>query len=197
MSMKKLLMAVAVAGVCVSSTVGAQAPAASAAPGTFTMSTEHRAAVKEMFDAMNFKAQMQQMSAAMAQSMPQMMEQSAAMIASEVPAEQRGEFRTQMQKFGAKYATEAMDMYKDPAIIQGMEDIMGRSFAKVFTVAEIRQITAFYKSDVGQKMLFRQPQIMQESFPELMALIQPRIKALSDKAIAEAKALAQKNATKK
>lgn len=196
MSMKKLLMAVAVAGVFVSSTVSAQAPAASAS-STFTMSAEQRSAVKEMLDAMNFKAQLQQMSAVMAQSMPQMMEQTAATLMSEVPAEQRGEFRGQMQKFGQKYATEAIDMYKDPAIIQGVEDIMGRSFAKVFTIAEIRAITAFYKSDVGQKMLFRQPQIMQESFPELMALFQPRIKVLSDKALAEAKALAEKSAPKK
>ncbi|MFN7220380.1 MAG: DUF2059 domain-containing protein, partial [Burkholderiales bacterium] len=58
-------------------------------------------------------------------------------------------------------------------------------------------ITAFYKSDVGQKLLFRQPQILQESFPELMALLQPRMKALTDKMMVDAKAMAEKMAAKK
>jgi hypothetical protein len=197
MSMKKLLVAVAVAGVFVSSTVGAQAPAASAAPSTFTMSAEQRSAVKEMLDAMNFKAQMQQMSAAMTQGMPQMMAQTTESALEQIPQEKRAEARSQMQSFMQKSMNEAMAMYSDPVVIRGMEDIMGRSFAKVFTVAEIRSITAFYKSDVGQKLLFRQPQILQESLPELMALLQPRMKALTDKMMVDAKAMAEKMAAKK
>lgn len=196
MSMKKLLMAVAVAGVFVSSTVSAQAPAASASR-TFTMSAEQRSAVKEMLDAMNFKAQMHQMSAAMMQGMPQMMAQSTESAIEQLPQEKRAEARSQMQTFMQKSMNDAMAMYSDPVIVQGMEDIMGRSFAKVFTVAEIRAIAAFYRSDVGQKLLFRQPQVMQESLPELMALLQPRIKATTDKMIAEAKVMAEKMAAKK
>jgi hypothetical protein len=80
-----------------------------------------------------------------------------------------------------------------------MEDIMGRAYAKRFTLAEIKAITAFYKSEAGKKMLSTGPQLMQEAMPEIMALTSPKINALmqefTKKAMDDAKAAADAKKT--
>lgn len=160
-----------------SATVFAQTPAA--APAVVT--PEQKAAVKELLEAMNFKKMMSQMAGAMAQNMPQMMDQMVAGLDSSMTAEQKAEVRKLTAKSSETMTKSMIDIYNDPQIIQGMENIMARAYGSNFAVDEIKAITTFYVSPAGKKMLDTQPQIMQQSMPEIMALITPRMKEVMSK----------------
>jgi hypothetical protein len=58
-----------------------------------------------------------------------------------------------------------------PLILEGMTarssefvDLVASVYARNFTADEIRQVTAFYRSPVGQKFLEKMPVVTQESF---------------------------------
>ncbi len=142
---------------------------------------EQKAAVKELLDAMDFKKMMSQMVGAMAQSMPQMMDQMVSASDTSMTAEQIAEARKLAAKSNESATKAIIDIYNDPQIVQGMEDIMARAYGSAFAVDEIRAITAFYSSPAGKKMLATQPQIMQQSMPEMMALITPRMREVMGK----------------
>lgn len=150
-------------------------------PAPAVVMPEQKAAVKELLEAMNFKKMMSQMVAAMAQNFPQMMDQMAAASDSSMTAEQKAEVRKLAAKSGETMMKSLTDIYNDPQIVQGMEDIMARAYGSNFAVDEIKAITMFYSSPAGKKMLATQPQIMQQTMPEIMALMTPRMKELMDK----------------
>jgi hypothetical protein len=161
-------------------------------------SAEVKAAVAEMLEAINFRQTMIQMSATMTQSMPQMFEQSSSRMFEKLPP---AEQKAAKEKFAASAQgamEKAMAIYRDPEILKGMEDIMGRAYTKRFTLAEIKSITAFYKSDAGKKMLSAGPQLMKEAMPEIVALTAPKTNALmqefTKKALEDAKAASEAKA---
>jgi uncharacterized protein len=154
-----------------------QAPAS--VPAVVT--PEQKAAVKDLLEAMNFKKMMSQMAGAMAQNMPQMMDQMVAASDTSMTAEQKAEARKLAGKSSETVMKSMIDIYNDPQVVQGMEDIMARAYGSNFAVDEIKAITTFYSSPAGKKMLATQPQIMQQSMPEIMALITPRMKEVMGK----------------
>jgi hypothetical protein len=176
----------------------APAPAPVAAPVVVT--AELKAAIAEMLDAINFKQILPQMGAAMAQSFPQMIEQRTAQSTEKLTAEEQAKLRAETNKSMQSSFPKMIAIYSDPDVIKGMEDIMARSYAKRFTLAEIKTIAAFYKSDAGKKMQSMGPQLMQESMPEIMALVSPRMNMIIESIAKEAKEAADKiaatNATK-
>ena len=162
---------------CASAAAFAQTSATTPA----VVTPEQKAAVKELLDAMNFKKMMSQMAGAMAQNMPQMMDQMVSAIDTSMTAEQKAEARKLATKSSETVTKSVMDIYNDPQIIQGIEDIMARAYGSNFAVEEIKAITTFYSSPAGQKMLATQPQIMQQTMPEIMALTTPRMKEVMEK----------------
>ena len=60
--------------------------------------------------------------------------------------------------------------------LDDLVDVIAVIYAKNFTLADLKEITAFYKSPIGQKMLERQPIIAQQS----MAAGQAFARALMD-----------------
>jgi hypothetical protein len=42
-------------------------------------------------------------------------------------------------------------------------DLMAEEYARYFTAEELGQIVAFYKSDIGQKLIALQPKMMQDA----------------------------------
>lgn len=142
---------------------------------------EQKEAVKELLDAMNFKKMMSQMAGAMAVNMPQMVDQMVAASDISMTVEQKAEVRKLAAKSGETMTKSMIDLYNDPQIVQGMEDIMARAYGSNFAVDEIKAMTAFYSSSAGKKMLATQPQIMQQSMPEIMALMAPRMKEVMAK----------------
>lgn len=166
--------------ICFSTAAFAQAPVAPSAASA-VVTPEQKAAVKDLLEAMNFKKMMSQMSAAMAQNMPQMMDQMVGTSDTSMTVEQKAEARKLAAKSSETMSKSMVDIYNDPQIVQGMEDIMARAYGSNFAVEEIKAMTAFYASPAGKKMLAMQPQIMQQSMPEIMALITPRMKDLMSK----------------
>lgn len=118
---------------------------------------------------------------AMAQNFPQMMDQMVAASDSSMTPEQKAEARKLSARSGETMMKSLTDIYNDPQIVQGMEDIMARAYGSNFAVDEIKAITMFYSSPAGKKMLATQPQLMQQTMPEIMALIAPRMKEVMDK----------------
>jgi uncharacterized protein len=175
--MKAIKYFLVAAMVCVSTAAFAQAQA----PAPSVVTPEQKAAVKELLEAMNFKKMMSQMAGAMAQNMPQMMDQMVAATDTSMTAEQKAEARELAAKSSETVMKSMIDIYNDPQIIQGMEDIMARAYGSNFAVDEIKAITTFYLSPAGKKMLATQPQIMQQSMPEIMNLITPRMKEVISK----------------
>lgn len=174
--MKAIKYVLVAAMVCAGATAFAQAPATSPA----VVTAEQKAAVRELLDAMNFKKMMSQMVGAMAQNFPQMMEQ-AAVGDTTLTSEQKVEARKLAAKSGETMMKSMAEIYSDPQVVQGLEDIMARAYGSNFAVDEIKAITAFYVSPAGKKLLVTQPQIMQQSMPEIMNLITPRMKDVMSK----------------
>ena len=196
MSVTKKLLAIAAMSASLLSGAFAQTTAAPSAGEMAT--TEAKAVIAEMLEAISFRQTMNQMSVAMTQSMPQMFEQTTARMFEKLPAAER---KAAKEKFAAsaQLAMEkAIAIYRDPEILKGMEDIMGRAYAKRFTLTEIKAITAFYKSEAGKKMISAGPQLMQEAMPEIMALTSPKMNALmqelTKKVLEEAKTASETKA---
>ena len=149
-----------------------------------TVDVEQRAAVKELLDAMNFKQMLAQMSGPMMQQMGQMFDQmiEASPSSRKLSPEQKDAARKAAQESSAKSAKAMTELYNDPVVIQGFEDVMARAYAKNFTTAEIKATTAFYVSPVGKKALTIMPKMMQETMPEIMAVIAPKMSAIMEAA---------------
>lgn len=179
--MKAIKNVLVAAMLCASATVLAQAQTQTPAIAPAVVTAEQKAAVKELLDAMNFKKMMSQMVGAMAQNFPQMMDQMVAASDSSMTPEQKAEARKLSGRSGETMMKSLTDIYNDPQIVQGMEDIMARAYGSNFAVDEIKAITMFYSSPAGKKMLATQPQLMQQTMPEIMALIAPRMKEVMDK----------------
>ena len=176
--MKTLKLFIAVLSL-VAGTVFAQAPS--------PVDVAQKAAVKELLDAMNFKQMMAHMSGPMLQQMSQMFDQmiEATPSSSKLSPEQKGAARKAAQESFARSMMATTELYNDPKVIEAFEDIMARAYAKNFTTAEIKATTVFYTSPAGKKALTIMPQMMQETMPEIMAVIAPRMSAIMESATKE------------
>lgn len=77
-----------------------------------------------------------------------------------------------------------------------LEEPLIALYGSVFSEDELQEIIAFYQSDVGQKMLKRQPELIQGTMvmmQEQMQAMMPKVKALAEKQRAARKAAQQKN----
>ena len=73
-------------------------------------------------------------------------------MSAQIPAEQRAKFIEVMKVFLTKYCS--WDALKSDLFVM---------YAREFTEAELKQLTAFYKSPVGIKLAQKQPLILQTS----------------------------------
>ncbi len=109
-------------------------------------------------------------------------------------------------------ASSGLDVEKDPQIQKDMQEMNAlvraemswdkleepliALYGNVFSEAELQDIIEFYQSPAGQKMLKRQPELIQGTMvmmQEQMQNLMPKIKALSEKQRAARKAAQQKN----
>ena len=73
------------------------------------------------------------------------------------------------------------------------------AYVAVYTEDEIKEITAFYKSPAGVKMIAKMPELMQASMQitqNQMQQIMPKIQALSQEMAAELNTLKRKKPAK-
>jgi hypothetical protein len=54
-------------------------------------------------------------------------------------------------------------------------------YVEVFTEAELRELTAFYRTELGQKMLLRLPEVMQRSMAITQARLQEALPQLMER----------------
>ena len=164
--------------------------AGAAAVAQPVIGAEKKAAVREMLLAMDFKRQLSQVTRQMGGQMPQMIEKMFADRAggTALPPETQEKMRSSMKKLMDGSMQRMATIYDDPVVVAGMEDIMTRAYGQNFATDEIRAITSFYGTSAGKKLLETQPAIMQQSMPEIFALIGPRVKEASDAAMKEMRA---------
>ena len=156
---------------------------------------EQKAAVKELLEALNFKQMMSQMAGAMSQTMPQVMDQMVDGVSAQknLTPEQRADARALAATARDNASRDLRELFSDPQVSQGLEEIMVRKYTKYFSTDEIKAITAFHMSPAGKKSLSIMPQLMQEIMPEIMAVMQPKMMAMMEKTAKDIVATAEKN----
>lgn len=161
------------------------APAA-AAPAPVAVTPDARAAIKELLDVMNTRENLGKTFQAMSQTLPPQMAQAMNRqieLNASLSPEQKAKVREGMNQPFENAVKEATAMVGNPKLVDETIDKMYPIYAKYFTVAEIRQLVAFYKSPIGAKTLNTMPQAINESLQAGVANFQPRINALMEKTV--------------
>ncbi|RZA28483.1 MAG: DUF2059 domain-containing protein [Lysobacteraceae bacterium] len=146
-----------------------------AAPGADPQAT---AAVKAMFDAMEMRKNMTAMYAQMQQAMPAMMRQQLGGMIQADPklnAQQKQEAMAKVEQSLPRMSQSIGKIFNDPTMIDAMIDEMVPLYANNYTVAEIKELTAFYQSPVGRKMMTLTPKLAAEGMAAGQRVMLPRV----------------------
>ncbi len=161
-------------------------PAPAAAPAPVVVTPEARAAIKELFDVMSTKENLGKTFAAMSQTLaPQMaqaMNQQIEANATLTP-ELKAKVRSGMNEPFSNAVKDAQGIVTSPKLVDETIEKMYPIYAKYYTVAEIKQLVAFYKSPIGAKTLTAMPAAINESLQAGVQAFQPRVAALMDKTL--------------
>ncbi|MEW7850939.1 DUF2059 domain-containing protein [Massilia aurea] len=172
--MKHILFAVIVA--CSALPARAQAPL----PVT-AISPQADAAVKELLDAMDVRTMMTASFAEMEKTMPAVMRAQALAEVNADPGaseESRADALARIDRFVPHAAEAVSRLMRDPALIDQMVAEIGPLYARHYTVAELQQLTAFYRTPLGRKMLALSPRLGAESMAIGQRVVAPRLSAL-------------------
>ena len=146
-------------------------------------------AVRELLDTMQYKDVTAKALKQMSQTMPAMFRQMSNASISRDPKlspEQQKVALAKAEK-GIPEAMIAMDaLFSDPTLIDEMGAAVIPIYTRYFTIDEIHQLTVFYKSGAGVKMLAVMPQLMSESMQVGQQIMIPRINKLIEKFSPEA-----------
>lgn len=168
--MKKIVLAL-IASFALAQGAFAADPAPAPAPAS-------AAAVRDLLDAMNYrvtwKASMETMTKTMPNIMRQQMEAGIKSDAGLTDA-QRKERLQQMDAQLPKMAEVLGGVLTDPALMADMESEMIALYSRHFTVEELKQIAAYYRTPVGMKSMQLMPQVMAESMAIGQRVTMPRI----------------------
>jgi hypothetical protein len=149
--------------------------AADAAPAP---APANAAAVRELMDAMNYrtmwKASMDQMSKTMPNMMRGQME-AAIKADTSLSEAQRLDKLLKMEAELPKMAAVLGNVFNDPGLMDDMEVEMIALYSRHFTVDELKQIAAYYRTPVGTKSMQLMPQVMAESMAIGQRVTMPRI----------------------
>lgn len=155
------------------------AAALSAFPSfAFAADTPAVAATKAMFDAMEMRKNMTAMYAEMQKSMPMLLRQQAvAMIEADpkLDAEQKRGAIAKAEQMLPGAAQAIGKIFNDPTLIDEMISEMVPLYTNNYTVEEIKQLTAFYKSPVGRKMMTLTPRLAAEGMAIGQRIMNPRL----------------------
>ncbi len=141
-------------------------------------------AVKELLVAMKYKEVMAESMKQMMKNMPQVMMQAAGQAidkSAKLNDEQKKTALSKAEKDIGKASVAIEAILTDPKLIEEIEKEMVPLYAKYFKAEEIRQIAAFYKTPVGNKLLATFPQIMAESSMIAQKIVMPRVEQQIEK----------------
>jgi hypothetical protein len=149
----------------------AAAPVASADPAVV-------AATRDMLAALKVREMMTNMMASMEQQMPA---QARAMMTARINADtkmspqQKAEELKKVEQAVQAGAAQTHALFADPTLVDDMIAEMVPLYAETYTLDEIRQLTAFYTSPLGQKMQAKMPELMNRSIQISQRVMMPRI----------------------
>jgi len=172
--MKKILLAVT----CAAAFAGAPsfAVAQDAAP-----SAQQAAAVKELMDAMDVRKMMTASFTEMEKALPQMMRAQVTAVINADPTasdEKKKEALAKVEQVLPGAADAVNRMFRDPALIDEMMAEIGPLYARNYSVGELKQLSAFYRTPLGQKMLALSPRLAAESMAVGQKIVAPRLNGL-------------------
>ena len=135
-------------------------------------------AVQELMEAQKMRANLQAMFAQMALKMDEVvgtLAGQAVQAQTRLSDSQRQQLRTAMGPVMVQLSATMKATFTDPALVDEM--IVGSTplYLKHFSLAEIEQMTAFYRSPVGVKLTEATPVLMQEMGPVSERIIAPRM----------------------
>jgi hypothetical protein len=136
------------------------------------------AAVKEMLVAMNYRQVMTTAFGQVGQTMPASMRSTVANMVDRNPklsAADKEKATAQVEKSIPVAVAAIEKMMTDPTLIDEMIAEMVPLYANTYTLAEIHQLSTFYQSPLGQKMLANMPKLMNDSIAISNKIIGPRI----------------------
>jgi uncharacterized protein len=174
MSLRPALLA-CLATLCVSLSSQAADPPASKAEPT----AEQKAAIDDLFEVMNLRAQHKQMAEALALSMRQTMSQQSLPLLEKMPAHKRERASALLKERDEGFIQSLTDVYTDSKTQAQLVALMAEAYLKVFTLEELRAMSAFYRTPTGHKVLVESPRLMSEVMPGMQALILPRLLKLN------------------
>ena len=149
-----------------------------AAPGADPQAS---AAVKAMFDAMEMRKNMTAMHTQMLQAMPAMMRQQLGGMIQADPklnAEQKKQAMAKVEQSLPHMSQSIGRIFSDPTLMDALIDEMVPLYTNNYTVAEIKEMTVFYQSPVGRKMMALTPKLSAEGMAVAQRVMMPRIAKL-------------------
>ncbi|MEH6436768.1 DUF2059 domain-containing protein [Massilia sp. DD77] len=144
------------------------------------------AAAKKLLEVMDARKTMVASFAEMEKAMPVMMRsQAASMIQNDagLSAAQKQEALAKVDKVLPGVAQALNQLFRDPTLVDEMMAEMVPMYADNFTVAEIDQLTAFYATPVGRKMMTLMPKLSAESVALSQKIVLPRVGKLMQQAM--------------
>lgn len=172
--MKKILLVVTCAAVFAGAPSFAFAQ--DAAPNA-----QQAAAVKELMDAMDVRKMMTASFTEMEKALPQMMRAQVTAVINADPTasdEKKKEALAKVEQVLPGAADAVNRMFRDPALIEEMMAEIGPLYARNYTVDELKQLSAFYRTPLGQKMLALSPRLAAESMAVGQKIVAPRLNGL-------------------
>lgn len=70
---------------------------------------------------------------------------------------------------------EMMDWFSEYMAWENMQQLYIEIYIEVFTEEEIKELVAFYKSPLGQKLLAKMPELMEKSMTKTQAVLQKKM----------------------
>lgn len=136
------------------------------------------AAVKQMLDVMEVRKGMAASAAAMEEAMPAMMRSQIAGIIQNDPdksAEQKQQAQAKLEEMLPVVTRAVGKVLRDPAVVDEMIAAMVPLYANNYSLEEIRQLTTFYSTPLGRKMLALTPRLTAESMAIGQRVMLPRL----------------------
>lgn len=176
--MKKIFLALtasaALAGIPSFALAQAGAPAAASSP-------QADAAVKDLLQAMRVRETMAASFAEMEKQMPQMMRAQVTAVVNADPrmdAAKKQEALAKIEKMLPGMTQATSRLLRDPALIEEMMTEMAPLYAQNYTVSELKELAAFYRTPLGRKMMELTPRLTAESMALGQKVVAPRLNGL-------------------
>jgi hypothetical protein len=157
------------------------APAPVVTTAATAASGQADAAVKELLDAMDVRKMMTSSFTEMEKTLPQMMRAQMTAVINADPGADAAKKKAALAKVEQVLpaASQAISrLFRDPALIDEMMVEIAPLYVKNYTVAELKELTAFYRTPVGRKLLALNPRLSAESMAVGQRIVAPRLNGL-------------------